>query len=264
MRFRAEIGYCGTGFHGWQYQQGVPTVEGAFRTALHQLYGVELDVRGASRTDAGVHARGQVIAFTAPDRHSPHVLFCALNRLAGPGIVVERVELVDDTFHPRHDARGKWYRYLLQTGYAVDPLWEHRVWHHRWSLDVNAMHESAQHLVGVHDFSSFRAAGCEASSPVKEMTALSVRELPGRLVAIDVRGSAFLKYMVRNIVGMLMEVGRGRRSPEWAVQVLTARDRRASGQTAPAAGLCLEQIHYPDHPWMDARRTTHEGEDNWR
>jgi tRNA pseudouridine38-40 synthase len=240
------IAYHGGAFHGWQRQaDGVRTVQGEIEAALAQMHSGPMLIRGASRTDAGVHALGQVAAFESDGRHDVGAYYRGPNRLTPSDIAIRSVDEVDEAFHPRHSARGKIYRYRIVDGFAGDPLARDRAWQVRRRLDAEAMHEAAQALVGEHDFSSFRAAGCDASSPVREIYAVRVRRLVDE-VEVEVIGSAFLKYMVRNVVGTLVEVGRGTRRVEWLRDVLVSRDRRAAGPTAAACGLTLVQIFYPD------------------
>lgn len=256
MRFRMEVAYLGTRYHGWQYQHGVPTIAGALREALAALYGHEVEVIGSSRTDAGVHARGQVAIFDADDRRTPELIFRALNVHTPPDIAIQRVEACDDSFHPRHDSRGKVYCYRVHEGFRPDPLQPPTSANLRGRYDTGRMHEAAQVLLGEHDFSSFRAAGCDSRTPVKTIHGIDVRRLNANDFEIEVRGSAFLKYMVRNISGSLLEVGRGRRDAAWLQAVLEAKDRTRAAMTAPALGLTLERILYPEHPWTMERRIT--------
>lgn len=256
MRYRLEVAYLGTSFHGWQFQHGVPTIQGAFREALQRLYGEPVEVLGSSRTDAGVHARGQVASFVADERHTIENLYKALNFHTHPHIVVQRIEAVRDDFHPRHASRGKWYRYRIQDSYTPDPFCAPIAAHIKHRLDADAMHTAAQVLIGEHDFSSFRAAGCDASSPVKHIWGIEVQRTGRYSLVVDVRGSSFLKYMVRNLVGSLIDVGRGRRDAAWLADVLAARDRTKAGATAPPEGLTLERIDYPEDPWTVERRAT--------
>jgi tRNA pseudouridine38-40 synthase len=256
MRYRIELAYLGTPFHGWQFQHGVPTIQGALREALQILYGESIEVLGCSRTDAGVHARGQVASFAADERHTLENIYKALNFHTPPQIAVQRIEAVRDDFHPRHASRGKWYRYRIQDSYAPDPFNATTAAHIKHRLDADAMHAAAQVLVGEHDFSSFRAAGCEASSLVKQIRSMQVQRVGRHSIQVDVRGSSFLKYMVRNMVGSLIDVGRGRRDAVWLSDVLEARDRTKAGATAPPEGLTLEWVDYPEDPWTVDRRTT--------
>lgn len=249
QRVRLLVAYHGGPFHGWQIQRSVPTVEGALTEAVAKLCGERVKVQGASRTDAGVHALGQTAAFDDPYDREPEVFFRALNRLTPREVEVRAVDIVDEAFHPRHDARGKVYRYLLEDTFAPSPLYLDRAWHHSHPLDAGLMQREAQVLVGEHDFSSFRATGCEASGPVRRLRHVEVRRRDERLVEVRVEGSAFLKYMVRNIVGSLCWVGSGQRPAGWLAEALAARDRTQAGPTAPPWGLTLERIYYPLHPW---------------
>ncbi len=235
--------------HGWQVQRGLPTVEGHLTDAVERLLGERVKVWGASRTDAGVHARGQVAAFDDGGRRDTNEYYRALNMLTPRSISVRGCERVEAAFHPRHDARGKVYRYRINDGFDADPMLRDRAMHGAGRLDAEAMHEAAQYFVGEQDFTSVRAAGCDANSPVRKLHALRVRRVSPNEIEVFVLGSAFLKHMVRTIAGTLVEIGRGRRDPRWVRELLAARDRQAAGPTAPACGLTLESIYYPSQPW---------------
>ena len=245
------MAYDGAGFHGWQVQPGVRTVEGELAAAVELMARRPIKVWGASRTDAGVHALGQVAAFDDPGTHAPEAWYRALNRNTGDGLVVRAVYRVPATFHPRHDARGKIYHYRIVEGFHALPHLSRTSIREPSRLDVEAMHAAAQRLVGEHDFSAFRGVGCDASSPVRRLYGLRV-ERRGECVRVEVVGSAFLKYMVRIIVGTLLEVGRGRRDAGWVGGVLAGRDRAKAGMTAPPEGLTLARIFHPDLPLRDA------------
>ncbi len=247
-RFRLQVAYVGTAYHGWQYQPDVPTVAGELRRAIAELVGHDVDVMGASRTDAGVHARAQCAAFDTDTDRTAEAVYRAVNHRTPSDIAVRRVEEVDVGFHPRHDSRGKIYVYRIGQGWHADPFERGRTMHVRSRLDVDAMARAGSYLVGEHDFSSFRASGCDAMTAVRMIWHVGVRRAGG-CVEVEVAGSAFLKYMVRIIVGTLVEVGRGRREPAWVADVLAGRDRRLAGPTAEPQGLTLERIFYPDRPW---------------
>lgn len=248
MRFRLLIAYDGAAFHGWQRQaEGVRTVEGAVTEAVATITGAHRKVQGASRTDAGVHAQGQVATFDYDGHRQAGEFYRGLNHLTPDDIAIRRVDVVDDAFHARHNARGKRYAYRIRDAFHPDPLLRGRVWHIGRTLDADAMHAAAQSLIGRHDFTSFRASGCDANSPVRELYDVSVHRTGPASIEISVVGSAFLKYMVRAIAGTLVEVGRKRREPGWVAASLAARDRAAAGPTAPPHGLTLEEIFYPDH-----------------
>lgn len=248
MRVRLVVAYHGAAYHGWQIQPQVPTVEGALTDALERMTGQRPKVWGASRTDAGVHALGQVAAFDHDGPHDAKTFYRALNHLTPDDVAIVAADVVPDGFHPRHSARGKIYRYDLWTRYERSPFLGDRSMHVRRPLDVAAMQAAADRLVGEHDFSSFRAAGCDASSPVRRILAIRVLDPGDGRVRVRVAGSAFLKYMVRNIVGTLVEVGVGRRPPEWIDAVLSARDRSAAGATAEPRGLTLVRVFHPGFP----------------
>ncbi|MCA9300545.1 MAG: tRNA pseudouridine synthase A, partial [Phycisphaerales bacterium] len=178
MRFRLLVAYRGDAFHGWQIQDDVRTVEGHLTDALARVTGERRKVWGASRTDAGVHARGQVAAFDYEGRVGPREMHRALNALTAEDVAVPRVDIVDPSFHPRHSARGKIYRYQIWQGFQRSPFWYDRTMHVRRALDVEAMREGASRLLGRHDFSAFRGAGCDASSPVRELFAIDIGDGP--------------------------------------------------------------------------------------
>lgn len=247
-RVRLVVAYDGSGFHGWQIQTSDRTVEGELTEAVRKLNGVRVKVQGASRTDAGVHATGQVAHFDDAHGRSPEQLYRALNRLTPRDMAIVSVAPTSPDFHARHRARGKIYRYLLQDGFHVDPLLRTRVWHIPKELDVDAMQDAARVLVGTMDFASFQASGCQANGTIRTLRRVNVRRLENRLIEVRVEGDAFLKYMVRNICGTLVSVGRGSRGPDWMREVLAGRDRRAAGKTAPAHGLTLEHVLYPIRP----------------
>lgn len=249
---RLVLEYDGTGLGGWQRQDNAPTVQGHLEAALEQLLGHRVRVAGASRTDAGVHARGQVAAFSTGHRIPAEGLRRALNAALPPQIAVseatEEDPAADPPFHPRFSATGKHYRYLLWARRDRAPRWHLRAWHRPRPLDVAAMQEAAGHLVGEHDFAAFRAAGCTARSTRRNIAQLGLtwldRELEPGLLALDVRGNAFLRNMVRIIAGTLVDVGEGRFRPAQVAEILAAGDRTRGGQTAPAHGLELMRVFY--------------------
>ena len=251
-RIRLLIGYHGRNYHGWQIQHRVPSVEEEIAKAVERMSGVAIKVRGSSRTDAGVHALGQVACFDEVVERSVHAWYGGLNRWTPHDITIRAVDRVPDDFHPRHDSRGKVYTYRISTAPLRDPMTDDRAWQLKRPLDLEAMREGAAHLIGEHDFSSFRAVGCDANGPVRRVRQIRIEQESPHIVKVTVEGNAFLKYMVRNLVGTLSWVGTGARSADWVREALEARDRQAAGQTAPAEGLTLEKIFYPRHPWTDA------------
>jgi tRNA pseudouridine38-40 synthase len=202
-----------------------------------------LDFQGASRTDAGVHALGQRATFSFEERRTLRELVRGLNGLTPDTIRVESAREVPEGMNARHDSRGKHYRFRIYNSRYPHPLELNRTWHVKNKLDAARMHEAAQHLLGTHDFTSFRASDCQAQTTVREMTHLDVQR-HGEDVIVNVRGTAFLKYMVRNFVGTLVEVGRGRMTPDEIPGVLAARDRQVAGPTAEPQGLTLIEVFY--------------------
>jgi tRNA pseudouridine38-40 synthase len=243
---RLVVEYDGTGLCGWQRQANGPTVQGHLEAALGTLLSHEVTVAGASRTDAGVHARGQVASFRTERPIPLHGIRRGLNSLLPDTIaVVEAAEAAED-FHPRFSATGKHYRYLLWICPDRSPRWRDRAWHCRAPLDLSAMREAAAALIGEHDFAAFRAAGCTAKRTVRRIDQIEIGELVDEpsLVAVDVHGNAFLRNMVRIVVGTLVEVGHGRRLIGQVAEILAARDRTRAGITAPACGLELVSVRY--------------------
>ncbi len=258
------VAYDGTAFTGWQRQPGRRTVQSTLGAAVHAVTVRHSRVRGASRTDAGVHAEGQLAAFDSDLLIPPHGWVHALNARLPDDVVVRDAVPCRAGFKPSFGARGKLYRYLLRAAPVRDPLWRHRAWHigpslacpdlragardervESW-LDVEAMREAAHHLHGTHDFRAFRASGDGRRDTVRTLTA--VRLLPGfggdpALLAVEVEGSAFLKQMVRILVGTLLEVGRHKMAPERMIDLLgPSGDRRHAGPTAPPQGLTLVRV----------------------
>jgi tRNA pseudouridine38-40 synthase len=245
---KLTLEYDGRGFQGWQAQAaGQRTVQAVLAEALERLTGERVAVHGAGRTDAGVHALGQVASVTlARATPRPDALRDGLNALLPPDASVLAAEEAPDGFHARKSALGKHYRYLVLCRPARPSLVAGRVWHRRAGLDAGAMAAAAGALVGRHDFSAFRAAAGAARRPVRTLSRLSVEPDPagGGLLRIDLEADGFLTHMARIIVGTLVEVGRGRIAPGRVGEILEGRDRRAAGPTAPAEGLYLVAVRY--------------------
>ena len=246
-RVRLTIEYDGTEFVGWQRQTNGRSVQEVLEKALAELLGTAVPTAAAGRTDAGVHALGQVVAFDAPRALPSKAYVRGLSSLLPGDVAVVEADEVPPDFDPRRWATGKRYRYLISRRPVRAPLLRRTHWEVFSALDVEAMQTGATALVGTHDFSSFRAADCEAPHPRRTLRELEVRSV-GAILRIEVEGTAFLKHMVRNIVGSLVEVGRGRRVPGWIGEVLAARDRTLAGPTAPAHGLTLVEVTYGSGP----------------
>ena len=245
---RLTLSYDGTAFAGWQLQPRQRTVQGVFEAAVEALLGGPVRALAAGRTDSGVHAEGQVVALSlAPAQQLPERAFVqGLNALLPEDAAVLDARWAPQGFDPRRSSLGKLYRYRILNVRARSPLRRHSHWLLYSPLDLAAMRAAAAPLLGQHDFSAFRAGDCPARTTVRRIDRLSVEPGEAGEIVIEVRGTAFLKHMVRNIVGTLIEVGRGRR-PGDLTPLLASRDRRLAGQTAPAHGLCLVEVYYP--PW---------------
>lgn len=249
------VAYDGSHFAGFARQPGLRTVQGAIESALGTVFREEVPTVGAGRTDAGVHALGQVVSFDIPGEiPSVAALRRSLDALTGPGIVIRDVRMVRPGFSARFDAIRREYRYRIVTG-AVAPLFLERfAWHVPAALDIDAMGEGARALVGEHDFASFcvteSAKGKNTVRTVHALELLREEHLGEECVTVRVVGTAFLHSMVRVIVGTLVEVGAGRRETRWVAQALAARSRAAAGPTAPPAGLVFHSVSYPDDVWL--------------
>jgi tRNA pseudouridine38-40 synthase len=243
-QLRITLEYDGTDLSGWQRQDNAPTVQGYVEVALKQLLGHPVRLSGASRTDGGVHARGQVAAFTTDSPIPDEGMRRALNALLPHQIAVNALSEVDPSFHPRFSATGKHYRYLILARRDRSPRWLRRAWHRSRPLDVEAMQEAAKVLVGEHDFAAFRAVGCVSRTTVRLIRSVEVTwEEPG-VLAIDVRGNAFLRNMVRIMAGTLADVGESRFTPAQVAEILASKDRTKGGQTAPPHGLELMEVFF--------------------
>lgn len=243
--FKLTIAYDGTKFSGWQAQPDRRTVQGVVQETWARITGEELQVSATSRTDAGVHALGQVVGIESNTHLIPSQLYNALNATFPEDVILVSIEEAPQGFHATRDAKGKRYRYSVHNDRTRALFDRYYVWYVPQPLDVELMHSAAQCLVGTHDFASFQAAGSERESTVRTITAIEVRrgQTPAR-VEIDVEGDGFLYNMVRIIAGSLVDVGAGRRDAEWLADALAACDRRAAGQTAPPQGLCLLHAYY--------------------
>lgn len=265
MTVLLRVAYDGTDFHGFARQDGARTVQGALEEALAGLYRGPVRTRAASRTDAGVHALGQIVGFEPPLSIPPRGVMLALTgRLPRDVGVLAAWECAlpgGGAVDPRFYNAGKTYRYRIRcTPHRVPPT-DRAEWHLGKSLDVAAIEAGARHFVGEHDFAGFRASGCQAQTTVRrvlgvEVAGAAAEEPPGlamagaspAIVTITVRGEAFLQNMVRIMVGTLVEIGLGRRAPDEVAALLARPDRARSGVTAPPQGLTLVEVHWPD-PW---------------
>jgi tRNA pseudouridine38-40 synthase len=240
---RLTIEYDGTGYHGWQFQPNLETIQGTIEAKLVQIIGESVRLAASGRTDTGVHALGQVANFKTHSCLNVQSFLRALNSLLPEDIRIKNVEEVDETFHARFSAKGKIYEYRIFNGKLPSPFHRHYSWFVPGDLDLTSMRKSAMKLIGRHDFSSFCSAGSDHSSPIREIYTINV-EMRGELIIVEVEANAFLRQMVRNIVGTLVEVGRGKLTPSQFGGILEARDRRRAGLAAPARGLFLVRVNY--------------------
>ena len=242
-RILLRVSYDGTDFHGWQLQPKVRTVEGELNKALRLLTGEEITVIGASRTDAGVHAKGNAAVFDTSSAIPPERFGHALLPFLPEDMSVTGSCEVDANFHPRKCDCLKIYEYRLYSTPLPDPLRQRYAWHYPRALDGDAMRRSAACLVGEHDFVSFCSVHTQAESTVRTITDIEIRNEENEWIFI-VKGNGFLYNMIRIIVGTLTEVGIHSHSPEWVFEVLNKKDRTFAGPTAPPQGLCLKEIRF--------------------
>lgn len=240
---RILIEYDGTDFAGWQRQPGQRTVQGEIEDAIAQMTGETVLVRGAGRTDAGVHAAGQVANFTLAANIPTLGLLRGLNSLLPSDIALLDVAEAPPEFDARFSARGKTYRYQVWNNLVRAPLQARRCWHCRRPIDLEAMRAAARQLVGEHDFRAFRASDCERRTTIRVVRRLDI-DRAGDLLSFEIEATAFLKNMVRILVGTLVDLGRGRIAPEVITQMLASGDRTIGGVTAPPQGLTLVRVAY--------------------
>ena len=240
-RIMLRVAYDGTNYHGWQVQPGAATIEGELNKAISALTGEAIQVIGASRTDAGVHALGNVAVFDTQSRIPAEKFSCALNQRLPEDIAVQQSEEVASDFHPRHCDCYKTYEYTILNRRFPLPEYRNTAYFYYGKLDMKAMQSGAEAFVGEHDFVGFCSAGTQVQSTVRQIYSLTV-EQQGELIRLRVRGNGFLYNMVRIIAGTLLEVGRGRILPEELPDIIASGDRKRAGATAPARGLKLVEI----------------------
>jgi tRNA pseudouridine38-40 synthase len=243
---KLTLAYDGTAYAGWQVQPGQRTLQGTLEAALAKITRETIRVTASGRTDAGVHALGQVVSFHTESSLPADVFQRALNAELPDDMVVLAAAEAPAGFHAIRDAVRKRYRYLLHDGRVSDVFRRHEVWHYREPLDAAAMHRAAQALLGKHDFRSFESAWQRTSSvrTIFDISVVRGRSGDENLIALEVEADGFLYNMVRAIVGTLVEVGRGTRGESWSAEVLAAQDRRTAGMTAPPQGLFLLRVEY--------------------
>lgn len=250
LRYRATVEYDGTDFQGFQVQARGRTVQGELEKAVERVVQTQVRILGAGRTDAGVHAIGQVVVFDAAWRHTTHELQRALNAVLPRDIAISNLATTHPTFHPRFDAKCRRYRYTILNQSIRSPLWARNTHHVPEPIDVEAMREASQRLVGSYDFSAFGKPTRGENTVRRVMQSEWFVEYPkgveGRLVIFEITANAFLYRMVRKVVGTLLRVGRGELTPGEVAALLEARDRAAAGPPVPACGLCLVKVEYEE------------------
>lgn len=243
-RLALGISYDGRPWQGWQKQPNGQTVQDALERALAAFATVPVQTTCAGRTDTAVHALGQVVHFDCEVNRSQESWVRGVNAHLPESISVQWAQYVDDTFHARFSATARAYTYVLLNSRVRQPLWTGKAGWVFQFLDVSAMTQAAQALLGEHDFSSFRSSQCQAKSPVRTITELSVRQ-QGCLIFVSLRGNAFLHHMVRNIIGALVQIGQGRESVEYMADLLALKDRTKGAPTFSPDGLYLTEVSYP-------------------
>lgn len=248
------ISYIGTAYQGWQQQKEGRTIQGILRETIESITGEQTRLTAASRTDAGVHAMGQVAVVSTHSGLSPDVFMRACNAKLPGDIQILQAKEVHNGFSPRYGARRKRYFYMIFMGRHPSVYLRHYVWNITSPLDLDSMSRASRYLIGEHDFSCFRGAGCGSTRPIRTIFSLDITTqkslsfmsvpMKGPFIKISIEANAFLRHMVRNIVGTLVEIGRGSMAPDGMPTLLTLRDRRKAGPTAPAKGLFLEKIIY--------------------
>jgi len=244
-RVKLTVAYDGTAYAGWQVQPNGPTIQATMEEVLARILQEPVRVRAAGRTDAGVHAREQVVDFADAGMRDLETIVHGGNALLPPDIRILSAGEVPEAFDARRHATEKEYRYFLYLSPVASPFLSRYAWHIEKALDLGAVREGLSQLVGEHDFSSFRGQGCNAISPVRTIFRAEVarHDVPG-LVSIDVAGAGFLRHMVRNIVGTVVNAGKGMHSAERVGEILRARNRSAAGVNAPPRGLFLWRVSY--------------------
>jgi len=243
-RIALGLEYDGTNYNGWQIQDHAPSIQGSLNSSISKVADETVSCVGAGRTDAGVHASGQVIHFDTRAEREPRSWLLGINSDLETDINVLWARAVGSDFHARYSAIGRTYRYVILNRPVRSALARARAWWVYQEIDVTAMAVAARNLLGKHDFSSFRASGCQSKTPVREIRRFDVSRV-GDWIVVECEANAFLHHMVRNIVGTLVAIGRGDAQPEWICTLLQVRDRRAAGITAPPMGLTLTQVEYP-------------------
>lgn len=245
-RIALGVSYQGTAYHGWQSQVGLACIQTYLEQAISQVADHPIALSCAGRTDKGVHALGQVVHFDTKAQRSQQAWLLGGNSHLPADIRINWVQAVDRRFHARFSAVARRYQYIIYNQRLKNALWHHYTSHCYYPLNEKAMESAAQYLIGEHDFSSFRAASCQAHHARREVHHIKIKR-QGCTVIIDIQANAFLHHMVRNISAVLMTIGAGKKPIDWAKEVLLAHDRKAADVTAAPNGLYLYQVIYPEN-----------------
>ena len=242
--FKLIIEYDGTDYHGWQRQKNDRSVQGEIEAALFIMTGRKITVIGSGRTDAGVHALAQVASFRCDTHLTAGVFQKGLNSLLDVDVVIRNCHRAVDDFHARYNAKRKTYQYRIINSELPAAIGRQYAWHIRRPLDVQAMRRALPYIIGEHDFTSFEGTGSPRNTAVRHVMRAEIQEAPDNRVFLDITANGFLKHMVRNLVGTLVEIGLGKYTPEDMGQILEARNRSRAGATAPPQGLFLVNVEY--------------------
>ena len=243
-KYKITIEYDGTNIAGWQRQVNGPSIQQFLEEAIEKFSKEQVIVYAAGRTDAGVHATGQVAHFALTNEYPSHIAQRAINHFLRPNkVVIIDCQIADDEFHARFSAKKRNYKYIILNRFSPSVLDKNKAWHIHKKLDLDKMQEAAKFLIGTHDFTSFRALHCQAKSPVKTIDDITIYN-EGEKIIFTLRATSFLHHMVRNIVGSLVFVGIGKWQPEDLRIALEAQNRSKAGPTAPACGLYFTKVEY--------------------
>jgi len=242
--FKMTVEYDGSAYCGWQRQDNGVSIQQMLEEAVEKITGQKVAVIGSGRTDAGVHALNQVGSFKCTTKLPVNKIFMGMNSVLPQDIVVKKLEEMHDDFHALRDVKSKAYVYKIYNQRLRPALGRNYFWHVRYPLDISRMKKAASLLLGTHDFSCFCAAGTDVKDRVRTIVDIEIKTADEGLIEIKVESHGFLKYMVRNIIGTLVDVGRGKREPEEMTAIIESRDRNIAGATAPACGLFLKEVKY--------------------
>ena len=244
QNFKLTIEYDGSAYCGWQRQKNDPTIQEEIESALYKITEQKISLKGSGRTDAGVHAYGQAASFSCNTALTSDVFLKGLNSLLPDDIVIRRCEKVTEDFHARYSAVCKTYVYRILNSMQPVAIGRQYAWHIRRPLDMNAMQEALRHIVGTHDFKAFEGAGSPRDHTIREVMAAELTKADSDYLKFEIKANGFLRFMVRNLVGTLVDVGAGKLSSEDFHRILLSKDRNQAGATAPPHGLFLMQVEY--------------------